>query len=121
MFHSIINALNLKDEDIDSIDSISSFHNEDYLITLKVKDHICPQCGSITHSIKDGTMSRFRTHLIDTFFLFEITFIIIRRFIVAMAVNPNCIVKSFDIFKYHLIRHLIINHLFSIQPFSFYQ
>lgn len=56
MFHSIINALNLKDEDIDSIDSISSFHNEDYLITLKVKDHICPQCGSITHSIKDYKM-----------------------------------------------------------------
>lgn len=28
MFHSIINPLNLKDEDIDSIDSNSSFQNE---------------------------------------------------------------------------------------------
>ena len=75
--------------------------------------------GGVQMLKKSGTMSRFRTHLIETFFLFEITFIIIRRFIVAMAVNPNCIVKCFDIFKYHLIRHLIINHLFSIQPFSF--
>lgn len=53
MFHSIINALNLKVDDIDSINSISSFHNEDFLIVLKVKDHICPNCGSITRSIKD--------------------------------------------------------------------
>ena len=53
MNHSIINALNLKEEEIDSIESISSFHNEDFLITLKLKDHICPNCGSLTHSIKD--------------------------------------------------------------------
>lgn len=53
MINSIINALNLKDEDVDSIASISSFQNEDFLITLKLKDHICPSCGSLTHSIKD--------------------------------------------------------------------
>ena len=53
MFNSIINALNLKDEDIESIESISSFRNEDFLITLKLKDHICPHCGSITRSVKD--------------------------------------------------------------------
>ena len=53
MNHSIINALNLKEEEIDSIESVSSFHNEDFLITLKLKDHICPNCGSLTRSIKD--------------------------------------------------------------------
>ena len=66
-----------------------------------------------------GTMSRIRTHLIDTFFIFKTSFVIVRRFIVTMTVNPNCIVKCFDIFKYHLVCHLIINDLFSIQPLSF--
>jgi len=68
---------------------------------------------------KLGTMSRIRTHLIDTFFIFKTSFVIVRRFIVTMTVNPNCIVKCFDIFKYHLVCHLIINDLFSIQPLSF--
>lgn len=70
-------------------------------------------------SLMTGTMSRIRTHLIDTFFIFKTSFVIVRRFIVTMTVNPNCIVKCFDIFKYHLVCHLIINDLFSIQPLSF--
>ena len=53
MFNSIVNALNLKDEDIESIESIFPFRNEDFLITLNLKDHICPHCGSITCSVKE--------------------------------------------------------------------
>ena len=41
MNHSIINALNLKEEEIDSITSISSFNNEDFIITLRFTNHIC--------------------------------------------------------------------------------
>lgn len=49
----IIKTSNLKTEDLDSIHSISSENNIDYVITLKQKDHICPNCGSLTHIVKD--------------------------------------------------------------------
>lgn len=47
----IIKLLNLKEEDIDSIDSVTHMNHADFLITLKIKNHICPKCDSITHSI----------------------------------------------------------------------
>lgn len=51
--NSIINNLNLEDKDIESIESISTTNNEDFYITLKRKNHICPNCGCLTDSIKD--------------------------------------------------------------------
>lgn len=53
MINSIIKILNLKEEDMDSIESISTINSEDFIITLKQKDHICPNCGSITNRVKD--------------------------------------------------------------------
>lgn len=98
------------------------YSNKDFIIHSQ-----CPHCGNCelvfyghyNRTVILGTMSRIRTHLIDTFFIFKTSFVIVRRFIVTMTVNPNCIVKCFDIFKYHLVCHLIINDLFSIQPLSF--
>ena len=63
MNDSIIKLLNLKEEDIDNIDSISSFQNEDFLLTLKVKNHVCPKCGSITKNVKDYRICKI-THKI---------------------------------------------------------
>lgn len=65
MNDSIIKLLNLKDEDIENIESISSFQNEDFLLTLKVKEHICPnpECGRITTKIKDYRVCKI-THKI---------------------------------------------------------
>lgn len=63
MNDSIIKILNLKDDEIQNIESISSFENEDYLLTLKVKDHICLNCGCITKKIKDYRICKI-THKI---------------------------------------------------------
>lgn len=49
----IIKTLNLKDEDLESIESIFSDNSMDYILTLKQKDHICPDCGCLTHAVKD--------------------------------------------------------------------
>ena len=88
-------------------------------IHIILPSFVVPGFNHVYLSIRNGTMSRIRTHLIDTFFIFKTSFVIVRRFIVTMTVNPNCIVKCFDIFKYHLVCHLIINDLFFIQPLSF--
>ena len=53
----IIKLLNLKQDDLDFIDSVSQLNQADFLITLKVRDHVCPHCASFTHSIKD-----YKTH-----------------------------------------------------------
>ena len=133
---SICTIFNLDSSILESCSCIR--RNEQTIIDVKLLDSLpaCPECGNpitkikgyvtktIQHSLLAdkkcvGTMSRIRTHLIDTFFIFKTSFVIVRRFIVTMTVNPNCIVKCFDIFKYHLVCHLIINDLFSIQPLSF--
>lgn len=48
-----IKLLDLKEEDIEDIDSISHFNNADFIITLKIRPHVCPTCGCITSSVKD--------------------------------------------------------------------
>ena len=50
----IIKLLDLKEKDIDSIDSITiSDDSLNLIITLKRKEEICPRCGSFSHYIKD--------------------------------------------------------------------
>ena len=46
-------------------------------------------------------------------------FKIIRRHIVAVAVNPNGIVKGFNILKYKPIGMFVVNNMKSVKPFSF--
>ena len=88
---------------------------ETTLVPVQTFDH---GPASVTENKQSGTMSIFRTHLIEIFSFPKVALIIVWGFIVTMTMNSNCIVKSFDIFKYHLVCHLIINYLFSIQPFS---
>ena len=38
----IIKLLNLKQEDLDFIDSVSRLNQANFLITLKVRNHVCP-------------------------------------------------------------------------------
>lgn len=46
-------------------------------------------------------------------------FKVIRRHIVAVTVNPNGIIKGFDILEYKPIGVLVINDIESVKPFSF--
>lgn len=48
-----IKLLDLKEEDLESIDSITHFNNADFIITLKITPHVCPTCGCITTTVKD--------------------------------------------------------------------
>lgn len=63
----IIKLLDLKEEDLDSIDSIIQLNQADFMITLKVKSHICPQCGSFTHSIKDYKIRKLKHKILINF------------------------------------------------------
>lgn len=67
MNHFIIKLLDLKEEDLDSIDSISHMNQVDFFITLKVKDHVCPKCGSFTHSIKDYKTRKLKHKILIPF------------------------------------------------------
>lgn len=53
MYDSIIKQLNLKPVEVETIESITTDSNDVFILTLKRKDHVCPYCSSITHSIKD--------------------------------------------------------------------
>lgn len=48
-----IKLLDLKEEDLESIDSITHFNNADFIITLKLKAHVCPNCCCLTTTVKD--------------------------------------------------------------------
>ena len=61
MKHFIINILDLKDEDYELIDEVSTHNDIDFIITLKVKDHICPNCGCFTSRVKDYSVRKL-TH-----------------------------------------------------------
>lgn len=63
----IIKLLNLKQEDLDFIDSVSQLSQADFLITLKVRNHVCPHCGSFTHSIKDYKTRKLKHKVLINF------------------------------------------------------
>lgn len=63
----IINLLDLKDKDIDSIDSVQHINQSDFLITLCIKDHICPNCGHFTHFIKDYKIRKLKHKVLINF------------------------------------------------------
>ena len=46
-------------------------------------------------------------------------FKVVRRHIVALAVNPNGIIKGFNILKYKPIGMFVVNDMKSVKPFSF--
>lgn len=49
----ITKAFNLKEEDLDSIETLTTTESINYIITLKVRKHVCPVCGCFTSTIKD--------------------------------------------------------------------
>lgn len=53
----IMKILNLKDEDVHSIDSITE-KDSSFFITLKRSPQICPYCGSVTQTIKDYSIRK---------------------------------------------------------------
>lgn len=83
MINSIINILNLKADDIESITPSSTSTNENYHITLKLKEHFCPRCKTMTKKIKDYSLREIKQ---KTFVSFD-TVIYYRA---RRLVCPNC-------------------------------
>jgi len=48
-----------------------------------------------------------------------LSFEIIWRHIIAVAMNPYCVVKGFNIFKYKPVRMCVIPDFETVNPFSF--
>lgn len=46
-------------------------------------------------------------------------FKVIRRHIITVAMNPNSIIKCFNILKNQLVGVLVVNDVESVEPFSF--
>ena len=63
----IIKLLDLKEEDLDSIDSITQWNQADFLITLKTGDHVCPKCGAFTHYVKDYKIRKLKHKILINF------------------------------------------------------
>lgn len=63
----IIKLLDLKEEDLDSIDSLTQLNQADFLITLKARDHLCPKCGSFTHYVKDYKIRKLKHKILINF------------------------------------------------------
>ena len=63
----IIKLLDLKEEDIDSIHTISKISQADFLITLKVRDHVCPHCGCFTRYVKDYRTRKLKHKILVNF------------------------------------------------------
>lgn len=63
----IIKLLDLKEEDLDSIDSITQWNQADFLITLKTGDHVCPKCGAFTHYVKDYKIRKLKHKILIHF------------------------------------------------------
>lgn len=62
----ILRTLNLNQEDVKSIDPISSKNGQfDYLITLKIKEHFCPKCGCLTNSVKDYRIQKVKAKIFN--------------------------------------------------------
>ena len=75
-----------------------------------------------------GSVSRFSTKQNEKFcqlscwqrrYPLKQFFKIIRKHIVAVAVNPNGIIKGFNILKYKPIGMFVVNDMKSVKPFSF--
>ena len=49
----IIKLLDLKEKDLDFIESITKTESSDFIIILKRSIQVCPHCGSLTDRIKD--------------------------------------------------------------------
>lgn len=58
----IIFKLNLSPDDVESLDIVPSDDNtsDNFLLTLKRKDHVCPSCGCITQKIKDYRIRKIK-------------------------------------------------------------
>ena len=53
MYRTILQKLNLIEQDIESIVPVQSDNGDThYLLTLKKTEHICPFCGSMTSRVK---------------------------------------------------------------------
>ena len=74
--------------------------------------------------LSDGPVSRFSTKFCQLNcwqrrYPLKQFFKIIRRHIVAVSVNPNGIIKGFNILKYKPIGMFVVNDIKSVKPFSF--
>lgn len=66
MINSIIKALNLKEEDIQfPIEKIPSENSDDYVITLKKRTHVCPNCKALVDKVKDYKMRKIKQKIFE--------------------------------------------------------
>lgn len=116
MLDFIIKLLDLKDEDIHYIDSISSFNDADFFIQLKVKDHICPHCGSFTHSIKDYKMRKISHKVLINFH--STIYYRQRRYICKNCGHSFIEYNPFSSSRYFLSPATVINILDDLKPYN---
>ena len=64
MYRTILQKLNLIEQDIESIVPVQSDNGDThYLLTLKKTEHICPFCGSMTSRVKDYHQRKIRSRI----------------------------------------------------------
>lgn len=63
----IIKLFDLKEEDLNSIDSLAQLNQVYFLITLKARDHIYTKCDSFTHYVKDYKIRKLRHEILINF------------------------------------------------------
>lgn len=112
----IIKLLDLKEEDLDSIDSITHMNHADFLITLKIKDHVCPRCGSFTHFIKDYKTRKLRHKILINFD--STIFYRQRRYLCKNCGASFIEINPFTGNRYVMTPATIINILDDLKPYT---
>lgn len=112
----IIKLLDLKEEDLDSIDSVTHMNHADFLITLKIKDHVCPKCGSFTHSIKDYRTRKLKHKILINFD--STIFYRQRRYLCKNCGSSFIEINPFTGNRYVMTPVTIINILNDLKPYN---